>query len=279
MTTTTLPPRTTLDHVSTLGRGAEARPTAYRPIPFHRIVAIELRKMFDTRAGVWLLASIGILSVVASAAVVAFAPDSSITFSSFGSAVGVPMSILLPVIAILSVTSEWSQRTGLTTFTLIPARGRVVAAKLVGAVGVGIASMFVALGVGAVGNVVGSAIAGVDTTWDITTAQFAFIVLANVLGLLMGFTIGILVRSSAGAVVGYFVYAFVLSTITSVLAASQEWFRDLQRWVDFQYNQTSLFDTSTMHADDLGYLGLTALIWLVLPLAVGLWQMRRSEVK
>ena len=36
------------------------------------------------------------------------------------------MTVLLPIIAVLSVTAEWSQRSGLTTFTLVPHRGRVM---------------------------------------------------------------------------------------------------------------------------------------------------------
>jgi hypothetical protein len=31
-----------------------------------------------------------------------------------------PMSVILPIIAVLSVTAEWSQRSGLATFTLVP---------------------------------------------------------------------------------------------------------------------------------------------------------------
>ncbi len=283
MTTSTTVPapstRTTLDHVSTLGRDAATRPTAYAPIPFGRILRIELRKMFDTRSGFWLLASIGITSVLATAAVIAFAPDSSITYEAFGTAIGFPMSVLLPVIAILSVTSEWSQRTGLTTFTLVPNRSRVIGAKLVASVAVGVVSMLLAFGIGAVGNVVGSAIAGVDTTWNISFVQLGTIILANVLGLLTGFMLGILIRSSAGAIVGYFVYSFVLPTLTSILAASQHWFSDIRHWVDFQDNQTALFDATAMRAADWGYLAVTGLVWLVLPLAVGLWTMRRSEVK
>ena len=36
-----------------------------RPIPTTRLVKIELRKMFNTRSGFWMLVSIGVLSVVA----------------------------------------------------------------------------------------------------------------------------------------------------------------------------------------------------------------------
>src|SRR5688500_7416497 len=102
---------------------------AHARVPLSRVTAVELRKMFDTRSGFWLMASIAIASVLATVAVILFAPDDELTHSTFGSAIGFPMAVILPLIALLSVTSEWSQRSGLTTFTLVPNRGRVILAK------------------------------------------------------------------------------------------------------------------------------------------------------
>ena len=48
------------------------------PIPMTRIVGVELRKMFDTRSGFWLMASIVIMSVLATAAIIVFAPDDDV---------------------------------------------------------------------------------------------------------------------------------------------------------------------------------------------------------
>ena len=48
-----------------------------------------------------------------------------------------PASILLPIIGILLVTSEWSQRTALITFTLVPKRMRVMSAKIAAGVVLG----------------------------------------------------------------------------------------------------------------------------------------------
>lgn len=272
MSTTTLTP--------TAGTAVTGtRPATYPRISFARILGVELRKMFDTRSGFWLLMSIGILAVLASTAVVLFAPDDEIAYGSFAGALGIPMSILLPVIAILSVTGEWSQRSGLTTFTLVPSRGRVIAAKAVVAVGVGVAGMAIALAVGALGNVVGSQLAGVPTQWDASLPGIGFIVLASVLGQLMGFMLGVLVRNSPGAIVGYFIYSFVVPTLSGVLASTQDWYRDVQQWVDFQYNQTGLYDSESLSGTEMGQLAVTAGLWLVLPMLVGLWMVRRSEVK
>jgi ABC-type transport system involved in multi-copper enzyme maturation permease subunit len=249
-----------------------------RPIPTSRLAQVELRKMFDTRAGFWLMASVGIVSVLATAAVIIWAPDEAITLETFATAMGMPMSVILPIIAILSVTSEYSQRTGLTTYTLVPWRGRVIASKLLVIVGIGVASMALSLAVGALGNLLGSAITGLDPVWNITVAQFAQIVLANILGMLIGFTLGALFRSSAGAIVGYFVYALVLPGALGALAAFQQWFEELQPWVDVNYAMIPLFDGTTT-AEQWTQIAVTTLFWLWIPLALGLRAVLRAEVK
>ncbi|MDF1604265.1 ABC transporter permease [Nocardioides sp. YIM 152315] len=254
-----------------------ARPAPTR-IPMSRIMGVELRKSFDTRSGFWLMASIGILAVIATSATILFAPDDELTYESFATAIGFPMAVLLPIIAALSVTSEWSQRTGLTSFTLVPHRGRVIVAKLGVTIGVGVVSMLVAAAIGALGNVVGTAITGTDTVWNVSVAELAYIILASVLGMLVGFTLGVLMRSSAAAVVGYFVYGFALPPLSMMLAASQDWWDRLQPWVDFYYAQGSLYE-GQVSGTEWAHLGVAGLIWLVVPLTIGLWSVLRSEVK
>ena len=248
------------------------------PIPMTRLATVELRKMFDTRAGFWLMASVGIVAVLATAAVILWAPDQAITQETFASAIGVPLSIVLPMIAILSITSEYSQRTGLTTYTLVPWRGRVISAKVLVTIAIGVVSMFVALAIGALGNLLGSAINGLDPVWDIGVQTFSYILLANILSMLMGFMLGVLFRSSAAAIVGYFVYSFVLPVAFGTLAAFQEWFRDLQPWVDVNFAITRLFEGS-LTTENWQQLGVTSLVWLWIPLALGLRAVLRAEVK
>ncbi|MCW2748450.1 MAG: transporter permease [Nocardioidaceae bacterium] len=248
------------------------------PIPFARIVKVELRKMFNTRSGFWLMASIAIIALIATVSVIIFANDSDMGYGLFATVIGFPMAILLPIVAILSVTSEWSQRTGLTTFTLIPHRGQVISAKAVASIVVGVVSMLLAFAIGAVGNVVGSTIAGVDIVWDVAFSDFLLIIFANVLGLLVGFMLGVLIRNSAGAIVGYFVYSFVLTTIFEVLANVANWFKTIRPWIDFNFAQGKLFD-APVTGKEWANLGTSSIIWLVIPLIIGVWMVLRSEVK
>ncbi len=256
-----------------------ARPNRqHAGIPFTRLMAVELRKMFDTRSGFWLMASVVILSVLASGAVLLFGDKGDVTYANMSSAIGIPLAILLPVISILSVTSEWSQRTGLTSFTLVPHRGRVLLAKGVDTVLVGVVAMVVAMAIGAVTNLLGALAYGIDPVWETNPADLSKIVLANVLGMLIGFMFGLVIRNSPGAIVAYFVYWFVLSNLFFLLSSTQEWFADIERWINFQYNQTYLFDQDLV-AKDWAYLAVSGVLWLVLPVAIGTWRAMRAEVK
>jgi hypothetical protein len=259
-------------------RVAEQPRTQHARIPFRTVVGVEVRKAFDTRSGFWLLVTIALAGLLATGAVLAFASDADLTYDNFAGAIGVPMTILLPVVAILAVTGEWSQRAGLTTFTLVPHRGRVIRAKLTVTVMIGLASMALALAVGALGNIVGTALMGVDTVWDLSFTSILYIVGADLIGMVVGFTLGILTRNSAGAIVAYFSYWFVLPTLSMVLAANQSWFEKAQPWVDFNYDQGKLYDGG-FSGQDWAQLALTGTVWLLIPLAFGLWRVMRAEVK
>jgi ABC-2 type transport system permease protein len=269
MTATIVPP----------AANTQAAPVRRSTIPTTRLVKVELRKMFNTRSGFWMLISIGVLSVLATGAVIIFAPENAVTYESFATAIGFPMSVILPMIAILAVTSEWSQRSGLTTFTLVPSRGRVIGAKAIATFMVGVVSMAVAFGVGALGNLAGSALAGVDTVWNISLSTAPQIVLGNLVGMAIGFTLGVVLRNSAAAIVGYFVVSLVLPGILVLLAQVRDWFSDLQPWIDWNYTQVALFEGGTDTAREWAMLGSTTTIWIVLPLILGLLFLRRSEVK
>ena len=97
-------------------------------MPFGRLVSVELRKMADTRAGRWLLISIAALTalVLAIQLAVILSNDLQVDFRDFMIAMNTPMGVLLPVLGIMSVTSEWTQRTAMVTFTLEPSRSRLV---------------------------------------------------------------------------------------------------------------------------------------------------------
>jgi ABC-2 type transport system permease protein len=264
--------------MTTIERSPVPEQVLVRQVSLARVSRVELRKMFDTRSGFWLMASIVIAALLSTVATILFAPDADLTYYTFAKAIGFPMTVILPIIAILSITGEWSQRSGLTTFTLVPHRNRVILAKVIASVTVGVAAMLIALVIGVVGNLVGTAITGTDLVWDVSVAHFLLIVLGSLVCLLTGTMLGILFRSSSVALVAYFVFSLVLPTLWGFLTASQDRFLDLQPWLDSNYTQAPLFDGS-ITGDQWAHVAVTTTVWLLIPALIGLGLVTKSEVK
>ena len=125
-----------------------------------RLVAVELRKMVNTRAGFWLqLATVAITALVLIVrSVVGDAADH--TFAALLDVGVKPAAVLLPIAGILLVTSEWSQRTGMITFALVPVRSRVLGAKLIASLLLALGMLVMAVGAVAAGALIASP--GVD---------------------------------------------------------------------------------------------------------------------
>ena len=84
--------------------------------------------------------------------------------------------------------------------------------------------------------------------------------------------------NSPAAIVIYMVYSFVLPGLFGLGAALIGWFEHLQPWIDFSDAQDPLID-ATMTGEDWAQFAVSGLIWLVVPLAIGLWRVLRAEVK
>jgi len=249
-------------------------------VPFLRLVSVELRKMADTRAGRWLLIAIAALTllVLVIQMWVVLAQDLDVNFLDFLQGMNTPMGVLLPVLGVMSVTSEWSQRTAMVTFTLEPSRVRIVAAKLVSILVISVLALAIGLVLGAFANVLYGALSGNTVVWGSVGKYAAFYLLLYIFGLATGFAFGALFLNSAAGIVVYFVYSFVLPGLFAIGAALMDWFSKLQPWIDFNTDQNDLID-ATIHGKGWAHLVVSGLIWLALPLAIGIWRIRRAEVK
>lgn len=252
--------------------GATLDVSGTRPVPLTRIIAVELRKMSDTRAGKWLLITIGVITVLAVGLLMGFGDAEDRTFGNFLGTTATPQGFLLPVLGVLLVTSEWGQRATLTTFTLVPHRGKILAGKVIAAVLFGLAAIALALVVAALAAAVG----GASDPWrDFGADDLGKIAILQTLGILQGLAFGMLFLNSAAAIVTYFVLPIAFSIVTSVVEA----FRDIQPWVDTGTAQAPLFDSAGMSGEQWAQLLTTSLLWIALPLAVGAWRVLTSEVK
>jgi ABC-2 type transport system permease protein len=267
--------------VSAVATGIDTLDVSGTPrVPFTRLVSVELRKLADTRAGRWLLISIAALTllVLVIQMWVVVAQNTSVTFNDFLQGMNTPMGILLPVLGVLSVTSEWSQRTAMVTFTLEPSRVRVIGAKLVSLLLISVLALIVGLVLAAFANVLYGALSGDPVVWGSVGKLSFYYLLLYIFGMATGFAFGALFLNSPAGIVVYFVYSFVFPGLFALGAALMDWFEKLQPWIDFNTDQNDLID-ATIHGRGWAHLAVAGLIWLVLPLAVGVWRIRRAEVK
>ncbi len=176
------------------------------------------------------------------------------------------------MLGILLVTSEWSQRTALVTFTLMPVRGRVLVAKVVAALLAGLAAILLALAVAALATLAG----GAEDAWrNIGSDDLAKFGLLQFTGVLQGLAFGLLFLNSAAAIVTF----FVLPTAFTIVANLWGALRDAAPWIDLGTAQQPLFQGGNLTGEQWWQVVTATLIWMVLPFLVGLVRVLRAEVK
>jgi hypothetical protein len=136
-----------------------------------------------------------------------------------------PAAVLLPVVGILLVTSEWSQRTGMITFTLVPVRSRVLGAKLFASLVLSVATLLVCVGIVAAGVLAASP--GVEGTWSDAATLIAQSAVYLTAGMVVGVAFGMVLLASAPAIVTLFALP-----ITWTAVASLAFLADAAPWLD-----------------------------------------------
>ena len=230
-----------------------------------RLAAVEGRKMVDTRAGFWLLL-LTALAAIGGMIGERLSVGEDVAFGRMYLTAIATASLLPPVIAVLLVTSEWSQRTGLITFTLVPARGRVVAAKLIAALALAVAISLFCLLVAAIGAATASG-AGIEA------AELGRGLLYQAISVAIGVGIGLVVMNSPAAIVFYFLGPLLMATVGAI----SESLNDVTSWLD-QSVMESLVDLPDLSGEDWQKVAVTVGFWALLPLAAGMLRLLRGDI-
>jgi ABC-2 type transport system permease protein len=264
--TTSLSPRTPAPQTN----GIDAAPfdRAPGPIPFSRLVRVEWSKATDTRAARWLLALVG-LGTAGIMLVPVLAPRTfDQTYTSYLEVASIAQVILLPVVAILMFTGEWSQRSIITTFTQEPRRIRVLNAKLAAALMLGggaavFGGVVTAAGLGL------AAASGRALEANLSVGYITGYLLYLLLNVLGGVAVGALVQNSAAAIAAYFAVnaAFALLGTVSTLVA--EWIDTATTWNWVLRNDWG---------GHVPQILVSILFWVVIPLAAGAVRTVRRDV-
>ncbi|MFG1947426.1 ABC transporter permease [Nonomuraea sp. NPDC048826] len=239
-------------------------------IPFHRLLVVETRKLFDTRSAKLITAILLVLTVAAIFSRGLYAgPDLRRLIWTAGIGYGT----LLPVLGILTVTSEWSHRTALTTFALEPRRWRVMAAKSVPPMlAAAVASLFAML-VALPATAVTGALQGVPAEWNATPAALAGWAATNILFVTSGVAVGALLLNGPAAIV-ICLASTMLWNIIALLGTTGE---TLATWLDLNRTTTPLI-TGELTGADAARLATSAAFWIAIPLA-GIARVSRREIK
>ena len=234
---------------------------------FPRLTFVELRKMVDTRAGFWLQLATGLLTLAVLTLFCIFAETEDLIFRDAFALAILPGSILLPIIGILLVSSEWSQRTALITFTLVPKRMHVMSAKVAASLVLGAIVMVIALIVAVV------AIFVVGGEWTMGLGVFGQIALLCLTAILTGVAFGAAFLSSAPAIVLYFALPIAWAALGSI-----PFLNDAAQWLDTT-RTTEPMTERLMSGEEWMQFATSQLLWLALPLAIGLWRIAKGEIR
>jgi ABC-2 type transport system permease protein len=250
-----------LDTPVRLSPGANERPGQAT------LVQVELRKMIDTRAGFWLQVAIVAVTlvVVIVRAVVGDASDH--TFVSILDVALGPAAFLLPVAGILLVTSEWSQRTGMITFALVPVRSRVIGAKLLATVAVAVTTLAAIVAIAAAGALVADG----DGTWNHVVPLIGQSAIFLVAGVVIGVAFGMVALSSAPAIVALFTVPTAWAALASLPV-----FAGVAPWFDTSRALGPLSE-ELLSGTQWARVATSLAVWMLLPLLIGAWRIARRE--
>jgi ABC-type transport system involved in multi-copper enzyme maturation permease subunit len=179
------------------------------------------------------------------------------------------VNALLPVVGILLVSSEWSQRTAQITFTLVPRRDRVIASKLGAALVIALIAFVVSLLLALLGTAIANP--GLPGTWHLPLAQAGQVAFYLAVNMAIGVGFGALLLSSAPAIVSYFLVPIGIGALGTINAI-----QDVFRWFD-QSSMTNITER-LLSGNEWARTGTSLAFWMVLPLAIGTWRILRSDV-
>ena len=242
-------------------------------IPYLRLCMVELHKQIDTRAGRWLLFVVALANTGLIVLTLTTTDPEFLTWAGLTSAASLAQIVLLPLIGVMAATSEWSQRTALTTFVLESRRTRVNLAKLTAAGALGLIVMAMTLAVAAVLNVFGMIWRDGNGSWAMDWPMLGGTALALLLLVAQGVAFGLALLSTPVAIVAY----LALPTLWTVLTSFIDGLAGPASWLDMNVTIQPLM-AGELTSTGWGQLATSVTVWVVLPLLVGLWRTARRDI-
>jgi ABC-2 type transport system permease protein len=237
---------------------------------------IEARKLAGTRSGKGLIAVLAVLAIcgaLVSMSMPADTPTLSIV-DTYAMAVA-PLVLFVPITAMVTLTSEWSTRSAVLTFTLTPQRGGVLAGKVLLGAALSVVAPLYALGLAVIATEISALSRGRDVSYA-NAFGFNGGLLQNVV-LVTTYTafaiaVGMLVRVTAAAVPVFLALTVLPDAVLKmVLGSSANWVSPIR---GFEKLSSGDFSTGV----EFGQAGTVIFLWLLLPLILGGYRFLRTDI-
>lgn len=240
------------------------------PIPFHRLLEVELRKLFDTTTNkVLALAAIAMIVGLVGLRGMVAGPDLALLFAT----TTIAFSTILPVLGILSITSEFGHRTALTTFALEPRRTRVMLAKCIPPVITALLATGLAMLAALPATAITAQVQGVPADWTLELLPTLGRIATNVLLVGFGVALGMLLLNAPAAIV----IALGSMMAWNFVRLLGDVGVTLREWLDLNAT-TGPLAAGSMDGTDVARLATSATLWILLPITVGIVRIVRKEV-
>ena len=240
-----------------------------------RLTNLEAVKLASTRSGFWLLICIAVVVLGVMSAVFA-APAGTRSASMFLTVGSGLASVLLPICAIISVTAEWSQRSVLTTFALVPQRHRITLAKTLALLTLAVVGTAVlALSAVLMNAISAAAFDAPDGTWDLEWSHIGGVWLGISLSMLIGVAFGTFFMNPASAIVIYLVLPLMWSLVSQLVTA----LADASKWLDTSLTFRPLLDGTIDGSQEWAKVAVSSTLWVFVPLILGILRTFRREIK
>lgn len=236
------------------------------PIRFHTLLLVETRKAVDTRGSRILLLITSVLALLLVGVGILF--GGSATLGQAVGGVAASFALFLPLIGLMLVTQEWTQRTAYSTFTAVPQRQRVLLAKAVAALLLVAAITLLAVVVAILTAVVRGWVTGTVLPADDLAPAVQSVLAAGLCSTVLAVAIGALTLSTTVSVLVFVFVPFALDValgFAPTLLAEGLSAATLSGWLggDRPFSAAAL---------------ISLLVWYLLPCLAGTLRFVRSDV-
>ncbi|GAA1397457.1 hypothetical protein [Luteococcus peritonei] len=234
-----------------------------------RAVAVELHKLVDTRSARLVIAG-GAVLMAAFAGGRALLPQSDTTLGLLATMACGPAGWLMLVLAVLLVSTEFSRRTIEGALLLDPRRGRLVLAKVLALLVADAVAVLAALVMGVGAALVAPLVTGTPISWQIDPARLALAAGSVVFISLAATAWGLLTRNAPAPIMVLLLWP----TLALLVASASPVAERLLAWV----NLDAVWTLADPTAGVVWRFLTSALVWIVLPAAVGLARLVKGDL-